>query len=268
MHPGQVVVLHEVLADELVVGVDVVGEPALRDPLVEPVVAEARRQVAQVHRQGRGVRVEVDEQEQAPGVDGDVVEPVVGLVEALGDGGVEDRLLAGGDVGALEQRRAEAVPVGVVGPRVVRAADAPAVADLAGVARQQLRRTVAADVVERAQRAVAVARHDHRSACDVDDDARAVPVDVGGEADRDPARREDLLLLEREELRRGVRVGQQGGGELDGAPGGGVRGLVGVGGRVDGTCRESCRGRRPGLGQGRLRHGSSAGSSGRSGRGG
>ena len=254
MHPGQVVVLHEVLADELVVRGDVVGAGPLRDPLVEPVLGEALGQVAELGGQRRGVRRQVDEDEQAPRVDGDVEQAVVGAVEALRHRRVEDRLLAGGDVGVLEQRRPEARPVGVVGPVVVRAADAPALADLAGVAVEELRRAVAAEVVEGAQRAVPVAGDEDRPAGDLDDDAGAGLRDVAGDADRDPAGGEQPLLLEREELRRGVGVGQQRRRELDGQAGRCVGALVGEQRRIDGTRRQ--RGVRiDGCARGVARHG-------------
>ena len=168
--PGQVVVLHEVLADELVVRRDVVGAAALRDPLVEPVVGEPVRTGRRAgSASGAGSGGEVDEQEEAPatrqrrraGRSRRGRRPVATDVSKIG-------LLPGGHVGALEQRRAQARAVGVVGPVVVRAADASAVPDLAGVGVEQPRGAVPADVVEGAQLAVAVAGDDDRAAGDLD----------------------------------------------------------------------------------------------------
>jgi hypothetical protein len=66
MHPGQVVVLHEVLGDELPVRVDRVLDAAQEPVLVEPVSREPYREIAQLVLEPRRIRVGTDEHERAP----------------------------------------------------------------------------------------------------------------------------------------------------------------------------------------------------------
>ena len=83
--------------------------------------------------------VEADEDQESPLLAAHRVEAVVGLVERLGAAHVEDRRAdpRGTSESAREERRPEALPVQVVGPRVVRALE-----EALGVARAR-RRTAA-----------------------------------------------------------------------------------------------------------------------------
>jgi hypothetical protein len=148
MHPRQVVVLHEVLGDELVVRGDLVLAAAAGDPPVELVGGESGRQVAELVGERAGPGVEADEHEETPAVHRDLEQAVVGPVEGPGSGGVEDPLLAGGNVGALEQGGAQAGAVQVVGPAVVRAPDPVVPPDVAGIGIEQRGGPVSAHVVE------------------------------------------------------------------------------------------------------------------------
>ena len=82
VHPRQVVVLQEVLADELVVRRDFVGLLSHHPPLVEPVVREALGQIAELLGERRGVRSRLTKtrKPQLSALDGQ--EAVVRLVEA------------------------------------------------------------------------------------------------------------------------------------------------------------------------------------------
>src|SRR5215211_4378577 len=66
MHPRQVVVLQVIHADELVVRSDFVPFLSHHPPLVQPVVREAVGQVAELLGERSSIRVEVDEDEEAP----------------------------------------------------------------------------------------------------------------------------------------------------------------------------------------------------------
>ena len=87
---------------------------------------------------------------------------------------------------------------------------------------------MAADVVEGAQLAGAVAHDEQRPAGDLGHQDVAGLAQLGDAADRDPARREDPLALDREELLGPIRLGRQRLGEIDGPPGRRVRLLPGV----------------------------------------
>ena len=223
MHPRQVVVLHEVLAHELPVRLDLVGAGAGEPPLVEPVAREALREVAErLGERSRG-RVQAGEDQRAERVDGDRQQRVVGLVERRRRTRVEDRALVVGDARAVEQRRAQAAPLEVVGPAVVRAADRAR--DPAGALVEQPGPAVTADVVEAAQDAVAPSGDDHRAAGHVHDDGVPRLGDLAGAAHRDPPAREHPLALDGEERLGGVRVGDQRGGGGHGPAGARVGGL-------------------------------------------
>src|SRR5215213_8621266 len=81
MHPRQVIVLQEILADELVVRSDFVPFLSHHPPLVQPVVREALKQVAELLGERSSIRVEVDEDEEAPTLCPDGQEAVVSFVE-------------------------------------------------------------------------------------------------------------------------------------------------------------------------------------------
>ena len=127
VHPGQVVVLHEVLRDELPVRAD-----RVLDAAHEPVFARAGiRRAARAGRRARppapapiGSRQTKTRQPHC--VDAGGMEPVIGLVERLHVRHVEHRLLLFRDAGLRrEERRPQARPVEVVRPGVVRALEEP-----------------------------------------------------------------------------------------------------------------------------------------------
>ena len=184
-----------------------------------------RGQVAEVLGQRRGVAVEVHENERTPGIDRDRQQPVIGAVELLDVFHVEDRLLVFRDLRTREQRRPDARPVEIVRPAVVRAADE---ALDAGVIRcQELRASVAADVVERPQLPVPIAHDEDGASSHLGDEDVAGLPQLGGAADGDPARPEDPLALEREEGLRRVGLGRERLRQGDGPPRRGVRRFAG-----------------------------------------
>ena len=220
VHPRQVVVLHEVLADQLPVGLDVVLDAALQAVLAKAVAGEALGQIAELVLELGRLRVEADEDEEVPLGDAHGVEAHLVLVERLdvrhveGDARLDGHLTLGG-----EQRRAEAFAVEVVRPRVVRARE-----ETLDVARAlaQAGAAVPAHVVVRTQFAVAVARDDQRAARNLDDEKVAGLAHLVGDADGHPAFGKELLLLELVEVLRGVGVGHQRPREIDGQAGLGV----------------------------------------------
>src|SRR6266550_1372815 len=122
MHPGQVVVLHEVLRDELPVCCDRVVDPPQEALLLEPVAGEAPRKIAELLFERGRVGIETAEDETAPRRDARGVEAEVALVEFTHAGEVERGLLVVRDTGLRrEEWRAEARAVQTVRPRVVRA---------------------------------------------------------------------------------------------------------------------------------------------------
>jgi hypothetical protein len=98
VHPRQVVVLHEVLADQLVVGCYLIAPPPLGAPLFESVAGQPVRQVAELAGQRGGPGVKVDEHQEPPRLGTHREQPVVGFVETFDRGQVEHALLVGRDV--------------------------------------------------------------------------------------------------------------------------------------------------------------------------
>src|SRR6266568_1836059 len=188
MDPREVVVLHEVLADELVVRLDLVHLLPRNPPLVEPVAGEALRKVAEFVGERWAVRIEVDEDQAAPRLGADGEETVVGPVELLHVAHVEDALLAFGDLGALEERRPEAGAVEAVRPAVIRAAEEALDVERAFV--DELRTAVSADVVERANDSVDAADDEHGGSADREGERVAGPCHFRSGAGGDPARPE------------------------------------------------------------------------------
>lgn len=82
MHPGQVVVLLEVLRDQLPVGGHFQTHLLADPPPVQAVAGRPLRQVAQPSVQGRGLGIEAGEHQRAPLVHPDWQQRVVGGVKA------------------------------------------------------------------------------------------------------------------------------------------------------------------------------------------
>ena len=196
VHPGQVVVLHEVLGDELPVRVDLVLDPPDEALLGEPVAVESLGKIAELVVERGRLGVEAHEDEAAPFVDANGVKTVVGPVERLDLAHVEDVLLILGNPRfGREERCSQTRSVEVVRPRVVGALEEAR--DLALPLRDEPRPAVAADIVVRAKLAVAVPAHDERAAADLDDDERARLAYLVREADGHPGRAEDALAFQR-----------------------------------------------------------------------
>ena len=221
VHPGQVVVLHEVLAEQLVVGRYVVVGGASHLPFAEAVSGGPLGQVAEMVRQWGGVVVEADEHERPPGLRTNGQQAVVRLVESGDLIRIEDPPLVARYVRPLEQWRADAGAIERVGPAVVRAADGPL--HPSGSRIEQPRATVAAGVVEGPQFAVEPADHDERTSGDIGHQELTRIAKLRRGAYGRPARGEDPLPLDREELVGGVGLGHDRLGECDGAPRPGVR---------------------------------------------
>src|SRR5918993_4158030 len=132
VYPRQVIVLHEVLTYELVVRADLVVLLAHQFPLFETVAGATLRQVSQMLGEGRGVRIEVYEDQEAPTVHVYGHQAVVSPIKALDPAHVEDDLHVLRDIRALEKRGAEARPLQIVCPGVVRTAY-PVIAYRAGM---------------------------------------------------------------------------------------------------------------------------------------
>ena len=226
MDRGAVVALHEVLDDELPVGLHVVGDapadlelvdlPALDDVVVtEPPgdragdgVLERRRLVGQAHP---------DVAQPLPQVDGD--QPVLRAVDVLH---------------LREVRRGHERAVEGVGPGVVPALELA----LAGsrLLHAHAGAAVPADVQERAQLPVAATDDQHVLPAHVDGAERAGTVEVGRPRSGEPVRLEDPRLLLLEDRRVGVGVAGQGGDEAGrefSADGHGTPFDAGRGGRGD-----------------------------------
>ena len=185
MHPGQVVVLHEVLADELPVRVDLVFDPAHEALLAEPVAGKPRREDRRARppataRRDRGRRRRGSPTSRpAPG--GARGRPC----RSLHARHVEDGSLVVRDPGlGREQRRPETRAVEVVCPSVVRALEEAL--DASALPLTELRAAVTADVVVGAQLARAVTADDQRTARDFDHEEAARPLELVGHADGDP----------------------------------------------------------------------------------
>ena len=161
VHPGQVVVLHEVLRDELPVCGDRVVDPAQEALLLEPVAGEAPGKIAELLFERRRVGVEAAEDDTAPRRDARGVEAEVALVELAHAGEVERALLVVRDAGLRrEERCAEARAVQAVRPRVVRALEEAV--DVPARLGDKARAAVPADVVVGAQVSFLVAADDQR----------------------------------------------------------------------------------------------------------
>ena len=227
MHPGQVVVLHEVLGDELPVRLDRVLDRADEPVLGEPVSVEPRGQVAQLVLELRRRRVEADEDEAAPLRGAGRVEPVIGpcRTPSRPTCRTSPRCSSGNAGLRREQRRPEARPVEVVRPGVVRALEEAF--DPSIGSDDELGTAMATHVVVGAQLAGAVPADEDRASGDLGDDEGARSGDLVGDADRDPGGAEDALLLEGMERVGRVGVGDQRRGVVDGEPGRAVRGLLG-----------------------------------------
>src|SRR5215217_1374713 len=209
MHPRQVVVLQEILADELVVRCDFVPLLSHHPPLVQPVVCETLGQVAELLGERSGVQVEVDEDEEAPALYPDGQEAVVSFVEFANLAHVEGGLGILGDVRALEERRAQAFALEVVSPTVV-GAPYPVVACHAGAVVEQLGSPMATDVVEGLELTLLVPGNDDRTSGHLGDDHLPGLLYLRSEPHNDPTRCEHLLPLDLEELASGVGVGDEG----------------------------------------------------------
>jgi|GEM_PF-6916250 len=227
MHPGQVVVLHEVFPDELVVRLDLVVAGTDDLPLLESIAPEPLGEVAELLAEGGRLRIEVEEDEEAPGVDLHGQEAVVRLVETLHPAHVENALHVLGDVRALEERGAQALAVEVVGPAVVGALDALA-PQAVGPLREELGGAMAAHVVEGAQLPGLVAADDDGASGHLHHEDLAGLGHLGKAADGHPGPGEDPFPLKGEEFVGGIGLREEGDGVVDGCPGGRVGLLAGV----------------------------------------
>ena len=113
------------------------------------------------------------------------------------------RRVAAAVVAAGQRHRAQRA-VEAVGPGVVRAAEEPA--GVAAPVADQRRALVGAAVVEHAHRAVVAAHHHQRPAGQIDGRVVAGVRHLAGVADVVPGVGEEVLLLEREQLRAQVEV--------------------------------------------------------------
>ena len=172
MHPGQVVVLHEVLGDELPVRLDLVLDASDEALLAEPVAGEPLGQVAELLAPARGAAGSRQTKTRQPHAStrtgwrpwsalSNALTPLMSKMSALV---LRDARLR------REERRPEARAVEVVRPGVVRALEEPL--DLPRLD-DELRPAVTADVVVRAELSLAVPADDDRAAGDLDDEERA-----------------------------------------------------------------------------------------------
>ncbi len=185
--PGQVVVLLEVLADQLPVGLDLDVTGFDRAPFLQPVRRSAIGQITDPVFERHGGRIEAGEDQHTPLVDPDLMQAVVGWIEVF-------------DAGLGEARRRDQRAIEVVAPSVIRAADR--VADLA-VTLGEFSAAVATAIEEAAQLTVAVAGEHNRGATDVAHEHASLH-DLIDQCDGDPRGAEDPLLFEVEERRVGV----------------------------------------------------------------
>ena len=181
----QVVALHEILGEDLPVGVpDVVFAECFR-VAGEIQMGDHRLGFGEGFGRRRRVRIERHHDEAEPFLAAHGRQLHVGLAEALV---------------AAHRRGAAQGAVEIVGPGVIGADDG------AGIATpfQQRRHAVAADVGHRPQRAVAVTQHDDRLAGDLHRQVVAGVLQCVGPAGADPFLGEDVLEFEGEEIRRRV----------------------------------------------------------------
>ena len=198
---GAVVALHEVLDDELPVGLHVVGDPPAQGEVGDVValdglgVPEALLDVAHdVLLEGRRVLGQADPD----------------VAEVLADRDGDQAVLLAVDVGHLgEVGGGDELAVEVVGPGVVRALEGAR--GFAGVLHAQLHAAVAADVVERPDAVLPVAGDDDGLPPDLDGAEGSGLVQVGGAHGAEPHLLEDALLLGAEDCLVHVGGAGQGG---------------------------------------------------------
>ena len=150
-----------------------------------------RLELGEARRQGRRLRVEVDEDEAMPELQAERRQP-----HRLAQ--PPHRLCV------THARRTGEPALEIVGPEMERAADGLALLR----ARNDLA-AVLADGAERADRAVLAAHHEQRFAGDLRRQAVARVGYLLDPADADPAAAEHFSLLEGEEFRRGIAAGRQ-----------------------------------------------------------
>src|SRR5262245_10728023 len=101
MDPGQMIVLHEILGDQLPVRVDLEWPATHQLQCLQRIAGVALRQVAEPVAQGAALRIEVDEDEAAPGIDLRRQESEIFLAKPLGLAGEYGTLFVG-DIESLE----------------------------------------------------------------------------------------------------------------------------------------------------------------------
>ena len=184
MHARAVITLAVVLADQLPVGRDLVFDAPAQAQVLH-LEAGKIRQVSEVMLQRLGRIVEVEEDEPRPGCQPHRRQRKTLALEAL-----------------LHARHLSQAAVEAIGPCVIRA-DHSAQA-LAALGVQQSRTAMSADVVERAHHAVAAACNDDRIAGDLVREVVARRRDLFLAADADPHSGEQALVLEPQDLGRGI----------------------------------------------------------------
>ena len=190
VHPAEVVVLLEVLADELPVGVDVEGLLMAHLPGVEPVAAHTVAEVTDPGLERWGGRVEAGEQQWPPGGDAHRHQVEVG-------GGV-------GTWNLVEQRGGAETAVGRVGPAVVGAADGAG--DVA-VGFGEFGAAMTAGVQHRVEFTVGIAGDEDRATTDASYEQPPGFGDLVRGADAHPGSFEDASTLGLERALIGVEIG-------------------------------------------------------------
>jgi hypothetical protein len=189
VHPAEVVILLEVLADELPVGVDVEALLVAHLPVVEPVAAHTVVEVADPGLERRGGGVEAGEEQRSPGGDAHRHQVEVG-------GGV-------GTWNLIEQRGGAESSVGGVGPAVVGAADGSG--DVA-VGFGEFGAAMTAGVQHRVEFAVGVSGDEHRPRSEAPHEQAPGFGDLVRGADAHPGSFEDALTLDLERALVGVEL--------------------------------------------------------------
>ncbi|MCY1221034.1 hypothetical protein D9M72_330750 [compost metagenome] len=182
---GQVITFHEVLSQDLPVGVpDVLFLEGL-DVVLHAVVGDEVFELAQVFGNRRQAVIEGHVHPALPYLATHAGQLVVALAEpAL----------------AMHLRRSAQFPLQVIAPRVVRTDDGAHIP----AALQQYRHAMQADVGKRADFVLVVAQHHHRLASDVAGHVIAGLLQAAGAAHAQPLGAKQMLFLEFQELRRGV----------------------------------------------------------------
>ena len=193
------IALEIILDGVLPIGVELIAAATAIAKLGEIIIAPALRQRPQPIGQRRCIAGQVDEQQPGPGVEPHGLQPQRLLVEL---GTIVDVLAA--DMG-----RAHQPPIQIIGPGMIGAGERRTAA--CGLAQEQ-RIAVAADIVEGLDLAAAVAQQKHRLAGDLDGPDIARTRQLRRAAGIDPARREEELLFQRQELGVGISRGRQAGG--------------------------------------------------------